>query len=44
MMGYYYNSMMGNWGSVGLFGLLFQLELVVIGALVIAWLWKKLQK
>jgi len=42
MYGYY--NMMGGWGGVGLFGLLFHLELVVIGALIIAWLWKQLQK
>ena len=42
MMGYY--SMMGDWGGVGVFGLLFHLELVIIGALLIAWLWKQVRK
>jgi len=41
MYGYY--NMMGGSG-VGLFGLLLHLELVVIGGLIIAWLWKQLQK
>ena len=44
MMGYYYNTMMGSWGTGGVFGLIFYAELVIIGALIIAWLWKRLQK
>lgn len=44
MMGYYGGSMMDNWGMMGLFGFLVMLELPIIGALVIAWLWKQLKK
>lgn len=43
-MGYYYNYMMGDWGSWGLFGSLIHLELVIIGALIIVWLWKSINK
>ena len=43
-MPYYYGSMMGGLGLMGLFGSVFMVELVVIGALLIAWLWKQLQK
>lgn len=43
MMGYY-GDMMGGWGGIGVFGFLFHLELVIIGALVIAWLWKQVNK
>lgn len=34
----------GAWGGLSVFGFLFQLEVVVIGALVIVWLWKKISK
>lgn len=41
----YYSSMMGNdWGALGLFGTLIHVEAVIIGALLIAWLWKQLKK
>jgi len=43
-MGYYGNSMMSGWGILGVFGLLIWLELPIIGALCIAWLWKNLNK
>ncbi|HXV27268.1 MAG TPA: hypothetical protein VD862_04590 [Candidatus Paceibacterota bacterium] len=42
MMGY--EGMMGGWGGGLVFGSLFQIELVVIGALLIAWLWKQVNK
>lgn len=44
MMGYYGSSMMGNWGMMGALGLIIWLELPIIGALVIAWLWKQLKR
>ena len=45
MMGYY-SQMMGGWGwsGMGLLGLITWLEVVIIGALLIAWLWKKVNK
>ncbi len=42
MMGYY-GSMMGGWGW-GFFGFVTWLEVVIIGALLIAWLWKQIKK
>ncbi len=43
MMGYYGYDMMG-WGAGWLFGGILYLEIVIIGALLIAWLWKQLKK
>ena len=43
MMGYY-GSMMGGWGFMGYFWFITWLEIIVIGALLIAWLWKQIKK
>ena len=44
MMGYYGSVMGGwSWGAMGLFMFVVQVELVVIGALLIAYLWKKVK-
>ncbi len=42
MMGYY--GSMSDWGFMGYFGFVTWLEVIVIGALLIAWLWKQIKK
>ena len=40
----YYGSMMGDWGMMGFFGFITWVEVVIIGALLIVWLWKQIKK
>ncbi len=43
-MGYYGYEMMSGWGGGWLLGGILYIELVIIGALLIGWLWKQLKK
>lgn len=44
MMGYYGYDMMDGFGAAWIFGSIVYLEVIVIGALLIGWLWKQLKK